>query len=85
MRSNLSLQREWTTEDGRKLCLGAPDIDIGGHFTERVYKFCATRCGCPIYAIKGMGRNPSAVAAPRRRQQEVQGHNVKTFNLPSCN
>jgi len=48
------LRREWVTEDGRRLRLGAVAIDSGGHFTNEVYKFCASKIGRKIYAVKGM-------------------------------
>jgi phage terminase large subunit GpA-like protein len=48
------LKREWTTEDGRQLRLGAVCIDSGGHHTEEVYRFCNNKVGRHIYAIKGM-------------------------------
>jgi phage terminase large subunit GpA-like protein len=48
------LKREWTTEDGRRLRLGAACIDSGGHHTEEVYRFCNKKIGRHIYAIKGV-------------------------------
>jgi phage terminase large subunit GpA-like protein len=46
--------REWRTEDGRLLRLGAVAIDTGGHHADQVYKFCTPRRGRRIYAVKGM-------------------------------
>ena len=48
------LKREWTTEDGRKLRLGAVAIDSGGHHTQSVYNFCNSRISRHIYAVKGI-------------------------------
>jgi phage terminase large subunit GpA-like protein len=57
--------REWTTEDGRRLRLGAIGIDTGGHHADAVYKFCTPRRGRRIYAIKGMaGIRPSGRRNP---------------------
>ena len=46
--------REWRTEDGRLLRLGAVGIDTGGHHADQVYKFCPPRRGRRIFAVKGM-------------------------------
>jgi hypothetical protein len=48
------LKGEFVNEDGRRLLLGAVCIDSGGHHTQEVYRFCNTRIGRHIYAIKGM-------------------------------
>ena len=47
------LKREWTTEDGRHMRLGATCID-SGFKTQDVYDFCNKRIARHVYAIKGM-------------------------------
>lgn len=49
------LKREWITEDGRRLRLGAVCIDSGGHHAEQVYRFCNSKIGRHIYSVKGQG------------------------------
>jgi phage terminase large subunit GpA-like protein len=58
------LGREITTEDGRKLRLGATAIDSGGHHTQAVYNFCNKRLARRIYSVKGM-QGPRPMWPPR--------------------
>lgn len=67
------LAREWVTEDGRRLRLGAVAIDSGGHHTGEVYRFCDKKVARHVYAIKGIdGARP---IWPRRagRSKKYQG------------
>jgi phage terminase large subunit GpA-like protein len=43
----------YLTQDGRELRIGAMCIDSGGHRTDEIYRFCNTRVGRHIYAVKG--------------------------------
>lgn len=70
------LKREWTTEDGRKLRLGAVGIDSGGHFTNEVYKFCARKTGRKIYAIKGMAGTRPIWPPKAGGSKKYKGHRV---------
>lgn len=49
------LSQTFTTSDGRKLKILATCMDSGGHYTNEVYRFCKTRTGRRIWAIKGKG------------------------------
>ena len=78
------LKREFVTEDGRRLRLGAVCIDSGGHHTQEVYRFCNTRFGRHIYAIKGMdGARP---IWPRRagKNRKLPGSNVWTIGVDAA-
>jgi phage terminase large subunit GpA-like protein len=68
--------REWRTEDGRLLRLGAVGIDTGGHYADQVYKFCTPRRGRRIFAVKGMaGARP--MWPPRSGgSKRYKGHKV---------
>lgn len=70
------LRREWTTEDGRRLRLGAVGIDSGGHFTNEVYKYCSTRIGRRIYAIKGMAGTRPIWPPKAGGSKKYKGHKV---------
>ena len=48
------LLRKFESEDGRQLRINCTVIDSGGHYTDAVYKFCAS-AGGRVYAIKGVG------------------------------
>lgn len=69
-------KREWTTEDGRRLRLGAVGIDSGGHFTNEVYKFCSARTGRRIYAIKGMSGTRPIWPPKAGGSKKYKGHKV---------
>lgn len=47
------LNQTFTRADGAKLKIVCACMDSGGHFTNRVYKFCKARFARGIYAIKG--------------------------------
>ncbi len=49
------LQRTFAYADGYKLPIMATCIDSGGHFTDKVYKFCKDREHRRVFAIKGRG------------------------------
>jgi phage terminase large subunit GpA-like protein len=66
------LKREFTTEDGCRLRLGAVRIDSGGHHTQEVNRFWNMRLGRHVYAIKGVD-GAADMAAPRRQEQESSG------------
>jgi phage terminase large subunit GpA-like protein len=68
--------REWTTEDGRKLKLGAVGIDSGGHHTDRVYKFCSKRLGRRIFALKGMAGVRPMFPPRAGGSKKYRGHKV---------
>ncbi|MGH7873000.1 MAG: phage terminase large subunit family protein, partial [Candidatus Binatia bacterium] len=78
------LLREWTTEDGRRLRLGAVGVDSGGHHTDSVYKFCTRRIGRHVYAIKGMaGIRP--IWPPRvGRSRLYKGHRVSIVGVDTA-
>lgn len=48
------LRRRFRTDDGRQLVVEASCIDSGGHFTQQVYSYCATRKRYRVWAVKGM-------------------------------
>jgi len=78
------LKREFVTEDGRRLRIGAVCIDSGGHHTQEVYRFCASKIGRHIYAIKGMdGARP---IWPRRagKSRKYAGSNVWTVGVDTA-
>lgn len=47
------LRRRWQTDDGRELVIEAACIDSGGHYTQHVYSYAATRKRARVWAIKG--------------------------------
>jgi phage terminase large subunit GpA-like protein len=47
------LRRRFPTEDGRTLVVKACCVDSGGHFTQQVYAYCASRKRFNVWAIKG--------------------------------
>ncbi|MBK7251938.1 MAG: phage terminase large subunit family protein [Gammaproteobacteria bacterium] len=46
-------RKRYVTDDGRELIIEAAAIDSGGHFTQTVYGYCATRKKYRLWAIKG--------------------------------
>lgn len=78
------LKREWTTEDGRRLRLGAVCIDSGGHHTEEVYRFCSNKRGRHIYAIKGID-GPRPIWSPRAgTSRKYKGNLVWTVGVETA-
>lgn len=58
-------QRTWTHELGAEMRLHAVAIDAGdGNMSGHVYRYCATRLGENVFAIKGHGK-PDAPLTPR--------------------
>lgn len=49
------LKEDCRTEAGRRLATRATCIDMGGHFTQEVLKFCRDRRGRKTFAINGVG------------------------------
>lgn len=49
------LEQTFTKADGSKMIIKATCMDSGGHFTNKVYKFCKARLARKIFAIKGYG------------------------------
>lgn len=49
------LKSEFYTQDGRLLRIAAAAVDSGGHYTQKVYDFCAQRKKRNVWATKGMG------------------------------
>jgi phage terminase large subunit GpA-like protein len=68
--------REWTTEGGRRLRLGAVGIDTGGHHADAVYKFCTPRRGRRVYAIKGMAGIRPMWPPKSGGSKKYKGHKV---------
>ena len=60
------LASTWETEDGRVLSPRAVGIDSGGHHTEQVFRFCRTRWGRRIWALKGMAKGLHEQVWPQR-------------------
>lgn len=58
------LLREYRTQDGRSLRVGATNVDSGGHHAEAVYRFCSKRFSRRVYAIKGAA-GPRPIWPPR--------------------
>jgi phage terminase large subunit GpA-like protein len=79
-----ALKREYTTQDGRKLRIGATAIDSGGHHTQAVYNFCNKRLGRHVYAIKGM-QGPRPMWPPRAGQsRKFKGSKVWIIGVDSA-
>lgn len=70
------LKRDWTTEDGRRLKLGAVGVDSGGHFANEVYKFCSNKIGKKIYAVKGMSGIRPIWPPKGGKSKKYKGHAV---------
>lgn len=71
------LQQRHITHDGRHLRIRACCIDSGGHHTQQVYEFCATRYHRKIYPIKGRaGAHP---IWPPRGLSTKNSRNVQMF------
>lgn len=49
------IARARQSETGRRFLIEAASVDSGGHFTQQVYQYCATRRAKRIWAIKGAG------------------------------
>lgn len=49
------LARKWEHESGKELIPSATCVDSGGHHTQAVYRYCKTREGKRVFAIKGVG------------------------------
>ena len=62
---DLLLAEQFQTDDGRTLVCEACGVDSGGHFTEQVYTYCASRKARRVWAIKGVG-GPGRLAWPKR-------------------
>lgn len=61
------LRVRYRTDDGRELTCEATAVDSGGHFTEQVYNYAASRKGLRVWAIKGTpGPRPAWPAKPSR-------------------
>jgi phage terminase large subunit GpA-like protein len=78
------LKREFTTEDGRRLRLGAVCIDSGGHHTQEVYRFCNMRLGRHIYAIKGVDGARPIWARRAGNSRKLLGSNVSTIGVDTA-
>ena len=78
------LKQPLITEDARPLRLGAICVDSGGHHTQEVYRFCSSRIGRHIYAIKEMdGARP---IWPRRagKSRKYTGSTVWTIGVDTA-
>ncbi len=47
------LRQRFTHESGRHLRIRCTAVDSGGHHSEQVYRFCKTRSGRRVFAIRG--------------------------------
>ena len=67
------LLREWSYENGERLCVSCTCIDSGGHFTSETYKFCKPREHRRVFAIKGVGGagRPFIGTASRNNREKV--------------
>jgi phage terminase large subunit GpA-like protein len=57
-----SLNRQFTTTEGRTLPIRASCVDSGGHYTNAVYQYCKRNQGRGVFAIKGVGGEGKALA-----------------------
>lgn len=77
-----ALQRDFKTEDGRRLNIAAACVDSGGHHTSAVYDFCSKRAGRRVFAIKGMaGEGKPIVSASNTKRYGRTGGNVRLFTV----
>ena len=62
-RLEAAIQQDWLAEDGRPLRIRATCIDIGGHFSKQVYRFCRrTGLRGKVHPIKGATRPQQKLA-----------------------
>lgn len=59
------LTADYPNDNGTPLNISSGCIDSGGHHTQIVYDYCATRPIQRFYAIKGMGGEGRAIVNPR--------------------
>jgi phage terminase large subunit GpA-like protein len=65
-------------ESGRDVPISCVAVDSGGHYTDEVYKFCATRLKRRVFAIRGGNdKGKPLVAKPSTRNR----YHVKLFTL----
>ena len=65
------LAQTFTKEDGTKLKIVCTCIDSGGHFTNKVYKFCKKRFARKVFAIKGSNDSAAAyIQKPSKSNRE---------------
>lgn len=65
------LQQTFTKADGTKLALRCVCVDSGGHYTNKVYKFCKQRFARNIFAIKGSNDSAAAyIQKPKKNNRE---------------
>lgn len=61
---DLVLFQRFPHASGRELTVQRTAIDSGGHHTEHVYRYCATRRARGVYPIKGIGEPGRAAVSP---------------------
>lgn len=61
------LRQIFKHETGRTAAIECTAIDSGGHFTDRVYRFCKARLHRRVFAIKGVSGQTRGVIAPPTR------------------
>lgn len=65
------LQQTFQKKDGTKLALRCVCVDSGGHYTNKVYRFCKQRFNRNIFAIKGSNDSASAyIQKPKKNNRE---------------
>jgi phage terminase large subunit GpA-like protein len=64
------LDSEWEHESGQRVRLSAALIDIGGHHTDEVYKFCVGRQGRKIRPCQGQAQRGKEICGrPSRKNR----------------
>lgn len=58
------LLTKFKTESGKLMLIRAACVDLGGHRTQHVYKFCMKRLRRRIFAVKGMDGQGKPIAGP---------------------
>jgi phage terminase large subunit GpA-like protein len=66
------LRRRWRTDDGRELVIESCAVDSGGHYTEQVYRYCASRKRARVWAIKGVA-GTGRLAWPKKASKAKYG------------
>ena len=65
------LMQTFEKEDGTKMKIVCTCIDSGGHFTNKVYKFCKKRFARKVFAIKGSNDSAAAyIQKPTKNNRE---------------
>lgn len=68
---DLFLDQTFTRQDGIKMKIRCTCMDSGGHYTNKVYKFCKQRFSRNIFAIKGGSESTAAyIQKPTKNNRE---------------